>query len=266
MASLLPALECLHWQPRQQTRAHPLLLVHGAFSGAWCWDEGFAGYFVERGYDVHAVSLRGHGKSGGSLLTASLEDFVDDVASVAASLSPTPILVGHSMGGLVVQKLMQRRALTAAVLMASVPPDGLFWPTWWLWLRDPLLLLNLNLLQSLGPSAVPLHMARKALFSPDVPDERVAWLSRQSQGESPRALLDSMGFGLPLPGQHYACPTLVMGAEHDALIPPFSLGTTAHAYNAPLVIVPDIAHAMMLDTHWPWAAASLAAWLDQQGL
>ncbi len=266
MTALMPALECLHWQPRQVTRPHPLLLIHGAFAGAWCWDEGFAGYFVERGYDVHAVSLRGHGKSRGALLMASLEDFTDDVASVAATLSPAPILVGHSMGGMIVQKLMQRQPLTAAVLMASLPPDGLFWPTWWLWLQDPVLLFNLNLLQNFGPNAIPLQMARRALFSADVPDERVARLCRQSQGESPRALMDMLGLGLPVPGRHYACPTLVLGAERDALIPPFSLGLTAHTYNAPLQVVPNIAHAMMLDTHWPWAAAALAAWLDEQGL
>jgi pimeloyl-ACP methyl ester carboxylesterase len=44
-------------------RPTPLLFVHGAWHGAWCWDEYFLDFFAGRGYRALAVSLRGHGNS-----------------------------------------------------------------------------------------------------------------------------------------------------------------------------------------------------------
>src|SRR5215475_7769604 len=80
-----------------------LLFVHGACLGAWCWEDHFLPYFAKRGYHALALDLRGHGRSGGraQLQEYALEDFVRDVAQVASRLSKPPIVVGHSMGGLI---------------------------------------------------------------------------------------------------------------------------------------------------------------------
>src|ERR1700721_1001285 len=104
----------------------PLLFVHGAWHGAWCWDEHFLGYFSERGFSAHAVSLRGHGESEGKegLRSVRLSDFVEDLKQTVDSLPATPILIGHSMGGFVVQKYLERSRVPLAVLLASVPPTG----------------------------------------------------------------------------------------------------------------------------------------------
>ena len=55
----------------------------------------------------------------------SIADFVDDVASVANSLPEAPVVIGHSMGGFVVQKYLESHDAPAAVLVASVPPSGI---------------------------------------------------------------------------------------------------------------------------------------------
>src|SRR5882757_8290833 len=88
----------------------PLLFVHGAWHAAWCWDEHFLDFFADRGYRAAALSLRGHGSSptAKGLRRCSLADYVDDVAEVAARLPTQPILIGHSMGGFVVQKYLER--------------------------------------------------------------------------------------------------------------------------------------------------------------
>src|SRR4051812_12710578 len=77
----------------------PLLFVHGAWHGAWCWDEHFLDFFANKGYRALAVSLRGHGNSPTSkaLRSCSIADYVDDVASVADSLRTPPVVIGHSM-------------------------------------------------------------------------------------------------------------------------------------------------------------------------
>jgi pimeloyl-ACP methyl ester carboxylesterase len=119
-------LEVITRQPASVSRSTPILFVHGAWHGAWCWDEHFLPYFAQHGYAVHAPSLRGHGQSAGGdrIKFHRIADYVADVARVAASLPTPPIIIGHSMGGLVVQKYLETHSPPAAVLLASVPPAG----------------------------------------------------------------------------------------------------------------------------------------------
>ena len=44
-------LEIISKRPRAKTHPTPLLFVHGAWHGAWCW-ENFLSYFAEHGYEV----------------------------------------------------------------------------------------------------------------------------------------------------------------------------------------------------------------------
>lgn len=99
----------------------PLLFVHGAWHAAWCWDEHFLDFFADKGYRALAVSLRGHGNSPTPkpLRSCSIADYVDDVASVADSLPTRPVLIGHSMGGFIVQKYLESHEAPAGVLVAS---------------------------------------------------------------------------------------------------------------------------------------------------
>ena len=80
-------LEVIARTPKGRARPTPLLFVHGAYGGAWEWDEHFLPYFAERGWVSHALSLRGHaGSDGGeSVRYARLRDYLADVEQVAAS-------------------------------------------------------------------------------------------------------------------------------------------------------------------------------------
>src|SRR5690606_1090224 len=120
-------LERLSRLPEGAARGRPLLFVHGAYTGAWCWDEHFLPFFARHGYAAHAVSLSGHGGSEGRerLDRLRLADYVDDVARTVAELPAPPVLIGHSMGGLIVQKYLEHADATAAALLCAVPPHGL---------------------------------------------------------------------------------------------------------------------------------------------
>jgi pimeloyl-ACP methyl ester carboxylesterase len=110
------------------TKSHPapLLFVHGGEHAAWCWDENFLDYFAARGYRAVALSLRGHGASPNSAppRSCSIADYVSDVGAVAYQLPHNPVVIGHSLGGFVVQKYLESHATPAAVLIASAPPQG----------------------------------------------------------------------------------------------------------------------------------------------
>jgi pimeloyl-ACP methyl ester carboxylesterase len=89
-------LEVIDKGQTSEKHRHPLLFVHGAFQGGWCWDANFLDYFAERGFRVLAPSLRGHSASAADkpLRRCSISDFVADVSSIANTLTPHPILVG----------------------------------------------------------------------------------------------------------------------------------------------------------------------------
>ena len=120
-------LEVMVRTPAVPTAAPPLLFIHGAFTAAWCWAEHFLDFFAEEGFNCYAVSLSGHGgsRAKGSLDSLSIADYVADVARVAGELPVPPVLIGHSMGGFVAQKYLEDHAAAGAVLMCSVPPQGL---------------------------------------------------------------------------------------------------------------------------------------------
>jgi pimeloyl-ACP methyl ester carboxylesterase len=107
---------------RGDPRGTPLLFVHGAFHGAWCWDEHFLDFFAERNYHAVALDLRNH---PGDPAGATVADYVADVRAAADALSRPPVVIGHSMGGFVVQKYLADHPAPAGVLLASAPPYGL---------------------------------------------------------------------------------------------------------------------------------------------
>jgi pimeloyl-ACP methyl ester carboxylesterase len=120
MPSPGPSLELLERRPETDDGRPPLLFVHGLGHGALCW-ENWLDAAAAAGYPAYAVSLRGHGGSSGRLRTALLGQYVDDVVRTAAELPRPAVLVGHSMGGLVVQQALTRYAAPAAVLVAPLP-------------------------------------------------------------------------------------------------------------------------------------------------
>ena len=126
------SLEVLHKEPVGKKTGKTLLFIHGVGHGAWCWEK-YMDYFAEAGYDCYALSLRGHCGSKGHLLlnTYTIDDYVEDVYQTVRNLGEKPILVGHSMGGEIIQKylLKYQNTISGAVLLASSPAGGMrIWP------------------------------------------------------------------------------------------------------------------------------------------
>ena len=103
----------------------PLLFVHGFWQAAWCWDVYVMPELGRRGHHCVAVSLTGHGGSEGRIRGQSVDDHVADVVEVASRFDRPPVLIGHSMGGFVVQHyLAGDHPAAGAVLVAPVPRPG----------------------------------------------------------------------------------------------------------------------------------------------
>lgn len=259
-------LEVYSATPAEASEKQPLLFVHGAFAGGWMWTETFMPHFMQAGYACHALSLRGHGSSEGRERIAwhSVTDYVDDLARIAAWVEEregrAPVLIGHSMGGFIVQKYLERTAVPGAVLLCSVPPQGLIAAQFHLLLQKPQLFAEIN--RILTGEYTDTDTLRQALFAGEVDEAMLqAWLS-QMQNESQRAIWDMSMFNLPLVWLMHRSPMLILGAEKDMLVPAFLVQSTAHTYGLSCHLFRDMGHAVTHEKEWPQVAAAIRDWLS----
>ena len=255
-------LEVITREPKERKFETPLLFIHGTGHAAWCWDENFLPFFAENGFSSHAVSLRGHGTSDGAekLKWTRIADYVEDVSRVAGEIDSPPVVIGHSLGGLVAVKYLEEHEGAAGVLIAPSPTEGMFWSGLKIQLRNPLLMAMVALKQDYAVLYGTPRLAKKFLFSADA-DE--SWVERHSSRvgrESYLAALE-MIYNLPNPEKLNA-PMLVVGAENDAILPVSVIEKSARVLNADCRIFPNMAHDMMLEKGWQDVAAHIADWLE----
>jgi len=264
-AALIPRLEVISKLPSSAGHAPPILFVHGAWHAAWCWDEFFLDYFAANGYAAHAISLRAHGGSdrGIGLHRCRIRHYVEDVATVASALQESPILVGHSMGGFVVQKLLETHSAPAAFLLASIPPNGSRSTYARLMRNRPFDVLRANATFSLWPFISDPDRAQRLLFSAAASGEDVARYHRQLQDESMLGSLDCLALERVAVSQ-VRSPVHVMGAADDAVVTDYEIRATARAYGTEAVVFDNVAHDMMLDPNWRIVADSMIRKIDAQ--
>jgi pimeloyl-ACP methyl ester carboxylesterase len=253
------------------TESHPvpLLFVHGAWHGAWCWDEHFLDFFADRGYACYAPSLRGHGASPGKerLRWTRIQEYVSDVAETAAQLPTQPVLVGHSMGGFVIQKYLEHHTAAGAVLVAPVPPTGVLRATLRIARHHPVQFVKVNVSLRLAPLVATPELVRDLFFSPSTPDEQVDACAQRVQDESYRAFLDMLALDLVKTKRVNRVRMLVLGAADDTIInPQREIRRTAAVYGTEAEVFPEMGHDMMLEPRWQAVAERIDGWLTAQRL
>lgn len=111
-----------------------VLFITGAFVGSNCWDE-WKDHFHAQGYNSTAPpwphkeaspeALRN--RQPDAMIAANrLSSLTDYYAEIAQKMDEAPILIGHSIGGLIVQLLLQRGIGSLGIAIHSVPPQGIF--------------------------------------------------------------------------------------------------------------------------------------------
>lgn len=114
----------------------PVILVHGMWSTPDALKDVKAA-FEDQGYPVHVPRLPYHlpknqlrGEAGKKLAQAGVEDYVAAIGECIEQLDQKPILVGHSMGGLLVQLVASKHACERLILISSAPPAGINGFSW----------------------------------------------------------------------------------------------------------------------------------------
>ena len=173
-----------------------------------------------------------------------------------------PLLFVHSLGGLIVQKYLEAREAPAAVLLAPPSVRGLLGSALRTLREHPW--LSLQALLSGTPRrlfATP-ELVSKFFFSPELGEEQVREYAARMGSESLLALLQLI-YTRPDRARIRSASLLVLGAARDYFIGPPAIRRTAEAYDAEALVLPGVAHDLMLDAGWRQAAEAMLEWLQR---
>ena len=250
-------------QPVEATRP-PLLFVHGMLGGAWYFD-WYQRFFAERGYPNAAVNLRGHhgSRSVPNIGRVSVREYVADAGEAVEFLrthhGSAPIVMGHSMGGLIAQKLAEAGRVSAAVLLCAAPPRGIR-------LTNPLLLRKqLKYLPHLifSRPLVGTLEDNIALTLNRVPREDWAELHERFVPESGRAGREISLGRIAVDETKVRCPVLVVSASDDRFVVPRVGRALARKYGAPYMEFEAHGHFILREPGWERPAGRIAEWIEE---
>jgi pimeloyl-ACP methyl ester carboxylesterase len=260
--------------PEAPAMTRSAFLIHGMWGGAWCWSR-FRPRMEAEGFACTVPTLPFHDmdprdEPDPRLGRASLLDYADALAAQIATLGERPVVIGHSMGGLLAQMLAARGLASALVLLAPAAPAGVwaigpsvlraFWSiqtTWGFW-RKPVRQTFAEASESM------LHLLpadeRRRVYERFVP-------------ESGRAVFE-IGWWL-VDGRHAArvdaskvtCPVLVVAGREDRMTPAWALRRVARRYGATATYreLEHHAHWLVGEPGWEGVADEVLAWLRSAG-
>jgi pimeloyl-ACP methyl ester carboxylesterase len=235
----------------------PIIFVHGAFSRASHCD-ALAACFRSAGFDCHVPSLPGHDPSDPALLSRlSLADYQVALNRVQLALPTAPILIGHSMGGLLAQHLAAAGPCAALVCVASAPPGMLpaqfrAWPY-----LAPLLPRILA-----GRAIHPSEATFRYLALHDLPPEEQDHVASSLGSESGRAYRAMILGTSRVRASDVRCPVLCVSGGKDRIVSQRVARRIAAHYRADHRVLPDRGHWLLARAGIERVAQTVLEWLD----
>jgi pimeloyl-ACP methyl ester carboxylesterase len=217
MKTVVAGLPADHYPPEQKKFKSPLLLVHGVWSGPWCW-QSWATHFSNLGWDCTAVDLRRRATENpmGVLPRLSFNDCVRDLEEGIRSFSSPPVLVAMNLGALLALTASEESTLAALILVSPSPPGNLTVgrsrPQRLLWLKYRLLLFLRR------PFRIDEKDFRLYFLTP-LPENLQINLSRQTVPEASALVREFLAPGTGFKPRSLRCPLLVLAGSYDQLTP-----------------------------------------------
>ena len=252
------------------TNHRTIILIHGMWSSGEYWGN-YQEVLTERGYSCHAVTLRHHGGDPAApphpaLGTTSLLDYAADLEAELRQMPEPPILIGHSMGGLLAQMMAARGLARAIVLLTPASPAGI-------------IAIRLSVIRSFSSALIRWAFWRKA--HRQTFDEAVYSMLHLLPESERRTVYDSFGYesgraaaeiGFWLFDRRRAsrvdpaaltCPVLVIAGKEDRLTPAPVTRKVAQRYQARYEELPGHAHLVVGEPGWEDVVTLAANWLDE---
>lgn len=249
-----------------------IFMIHGMCCGPWCW-ENFEHFFKDKGAHTVATSLRFHDADPQApphpeLGSLSLLDYVADLEEEIRLLNEKPIIMGHSMGGLLGQILAARGLARGLILLAPAAPAGIIGLrpsvvkgflssqlTWAFWQK---------------PFRQTFDEAKYSVFHNLVPAEQEKTYERLVF-ESGRAATE-IGYwpfdprrASRVDAAGVTCPVLVMVGAQDKLTPAAVVKKVAARYHTVSTYkeFPQNGHWLLAEPGWRDVADYAAEWLTR---
>jgi pimeloyl-ACP methyl ester carboxylesterase len=238
--------------------ANRLLLVHGWWGGPWVWQH-FQPYFSSHGFDCHVMNFdrcdEHRGESNGETFAWRYQQVLERVRSL-----DHPVVIGHSAGGLLAQKLVEEVDLPAVILLGSAAPRGIFpvrtGPLIRAAIRNaPTFLLRRPFL----PSRKDMCSLNLNLLQPAQQD----WVYDRMVPVSPQEAFVVIFSGGPVTASRVHTPMLVVSGAEDRLTPPSVARAIGRKYGAEYLEFDDHAHYLMWERNWEEIADEIGRWLKR---
>jgi len=249
-----------------------IVMIHGMWGGSWYW-ENYKRFFEAKGYQCITPTLRFHDVApeelpNPQLGTTSLLDYVEDLEKEIHQLDALPILMGHSMGGLLAQMLGSRGLAKALVLLTPASPRGInaltpsvirsFWSglTKWGFWRKPLRQTFNEAIYSML-QLLPVEEQKKIF-------DRFVCESGRAAFEIGFWFLDRKGASR-VDEANVTCPILVVAGGRDRITPASVVRKVAAKYIAVSTYkeFPNHAHWVIGEPHWQEVAEHVSHWLER---
>ncbi|PIR69331.1 MAG: hypothetical protein COU47_03085 [Candidatus Niyogibacteria bacterium CG10_big_fil_rev_8_21_14_0_10_46_36] len=242
-----------------KTHDNPIVLVHGSWGSSAMW-MGYTQFLTSKGWDVYALDLRGHGNSEGEVRGATMKNYADDIAQVVAENDlENPVVIGHSMGGLVALMYVAEHGAEAVVAIDPSPSKEVQgegekkdYPETY----SPM---------DAGMPTDPMEVM-KAL--PDIPQEKLMKMKEMLGMESGVARSERK-LGIGIPKERLTMPVLFVGGELGESVP-FGIGIeTAEAmadyYQKDVIEIKGATHpGILIGEHAMEAVTQIEDWLSKQ--
>lgn len=263
--SLKDGIERITYTPKERKHETPILMTHGMWHGAWCW-QTWQEIFAEQGWESIAYSLPGHGQSPlqRGLNSCTLGYYLAFVRDEVKRLPTKPILMGHSMGGALSQWYLKHIGddLPAVVLVAPWVSHSSF--------SDVTSIKNLftgdlpgmammfyqfnaNSWMRTPRRAAEKLLSKDAIISPEEFQPKL-------NGESSLVIFQhNPPFWYP--AENVKTPILLLAGEKDTVVAADKLKKSAQHYKANFVLVPEAAHNLMMEKSYRETAHKIDEWL-----
>jgi len=245
----------------------PIIMVHGAFGGGWMFD-AFRAPFERAGHRVLTPDLPGHspGEARETVRGLSISKYADAMVELVAAQPRPPILIGHSLGGLVVQLAAARTPVESLILLAPSAPWGVAGVS----MEEAISAYSLYALGPYWTMAIDpdYPSARRYLFDRLPRTERRALFARMS-AESGRALWETLNWWLDpymttmVRASAIRAPVLAIAGGRDAIHPPATVETTAKRLNGEVRVFPEMSHWLPGEPGWDDVAEACLDWISR---
>ena len=267
-------IERIVYSPEVKHFETPVLMQHGMWHGAWCW-QYWQELFAEWGWESIAISLPGHGQSPVQrpIRWCTLGYYLKFLAAEIERLPRQPILMGHSMGGALTQWVLKYvsdpstssgQVLPAAVLVAPWTSHNMLRSVFRFSRLDPIGFLLCILTLTTTPTVRTPQRAAKMFITEDAitsPEELHANLG-------PESLWVLLQYNPLLwsPAKQTNTPMLWLAGGSDTLITETEERRSAAYCGADYVVVDGAGHNLMMERSYRQTAETIRDWLIKQGI